>query len=78
MPGLVAGLAFLWLFLFFKPITPLRNTLFSVWLAYTIVWVAFGQRLINSALVQIGRELEEAGSVSAPRTGGSAGRSASR
>ncbi|QJP14580.1 iron ABC transporter permease [Starkeya sp. ORNL1] len=64
MPGLVAGLAFLWLFLFFKPITPLRNTLFSVWLAYTIVWVAFGQRLINSALVQIGRELEEAGSVS--------------
>lgn len=64
MPGLVAGLAFLWLFLFFKPITPLRNSLISVWVAYTIVWVAFGQRLINSALVQIGRELEEAGAVS--------------
>jgi iron(III) transport system permease protein len=33
MPGLVAGLAFLWLFLFVKPIAPLRSTLFSVWIA---------------------------------------------
>ena len=64
MPGLVAGLAFLWLFLFFKPITPLRNSLISIWLAYTVVWVAFGSRLIASALGQISRELEEAGAVS--------------
>jgi len=60
MPGLVAGLAFLWLFLFFKPIAPLRSTLFSVWIAYTVVWFAYGMRLISSALIQVGPELEEA------------------
>ena len=59
MPGLVAGLAFLWLFLFFTPLVPLRSTLFSVWLAYTVVWLAYGMRLISAALLQIGPELEE-------------------
>ncbi len=60
MPGLVAGLAFLWLFLFIKPLTPLRNTLVSLWLAYTIVWLAYGMRLISSSLLQVEPELEEA------------------
>lgn len=61
MPGLVAGLAMLWIFLFLKPLQPLRATLFSVWLAYTIVWLAYGTRLISGTLLQIGPELEEAG-----------------
>jgi iron(III) transport system permease protein len=61
MPGLVAGLAFFWLFLFIKPLAPLRSTVFSVWLAYTVVWFAYGMRLISSALLQVGPELEEAG-----------------
>jgi iron(III) transport system permease protein len=60
MPGLVAGLALLWVFLFFKPLTPLRETLISVWLAYTIVWLAYGMRLVSGTLVQVGPELEEA------------------
>ncbi len=60
MPGLVAGLAFLWVFLFIKPLSPLRNTLFSLWLAYSIVWLAYGMRLISSALLQVGPELEQA------------------
>ena len=33
MPGLVAGLAFFWLFLFVKPLGPLRGTMASVWIA---------------------------------------------
>jgi iron(III) transport system permease protein len=37
----------------------LRNTVLSVWLAYTVVWLAYGMRLISSALLQIGPELEE-------------------
>ncbi|MFO1149714.1 MAG: iron ABC transporter permease [Alsobacter sp.] len=61
MPGLVAGLAMLWLFLFVKFLAPLRPTLFSVWLAYTVVWLAYGTRLISGTLLQIGPELEEAG-----------------
>jgi iron(III) transport system permease protein len=63
MPGLVAGLAFLWIFLFVKPLRPLRGTLVSVWLAYSVVWLAYGMRLISSALAQVGPELEEAGLV---------------
>jgi iron(III) transport system permease protein len=60
MPGLVAGLAMLWLFLFVKPLTPLRETLVSVWLAYTVVWLAYGMRLVSGTLLQVGPELEEA------------------
>jgi iron(III) transport system permease protein len=63
MPGLVAGLAFLWIFLFVKPLRPLRGTLVSIWLAYSVVWLAYGMRLISSALAQVGPELEEAGLV---------------
>jgi len=60
MPGLVAGLAFFWVFLFVKPIAPLRATPVSLWLAYSVVWLAYGMRLISSALLQISPELEEA------------------
>ncbi|MGD9507100.1 MAG: ABC transporter permease [Geminicoccaceae bacterium] len=60
VPGLLAGLAFLWVFLFVAPLTPLRSTLFSVWIAYVVVWLAYGTRLITSALMQISPELEEA------------------
>ncbi|MGE0522619.1 MAG: ABC transporter permease [Variibacter sp.] len=60
MPGIVAGLALLWVFLFFKPISPLRSTLVSLWLAYTIVWFAYGMRLISGTLLQVAPELEEA------------------
>src|SRR5258706_15470628 len=60
VPGLLAGLAFLWVFLFFPPLTPLRTTIFSVWLAYSVVWLAYGMRLISSLLMQGSPELEEA------------------
>jgi iron(III) transport system permease protein len=67
IPGLLAGLAFLWIFLFVPGLAELRNTIFSVWLAYTVVWLAYGLRLISSALLQIGPELEEsARTVGAP------------
>ncbi len=32
----------------------------SVWLAYTIVWLAYGMRLVSGTLLQVGPELEEA------------------
>ncbi len=63
LPGLIVGLAFLWVFLFFKPIAPLRTTLFSLWIAYTVVWLAYGLRLISAALLQVKPELEEAARV---------------
>ena len=69
MPGLIAGLAFLWVFLFVKPLSPLRSTLFSLWLAYSVVWLAYGMRLVSTALLQVGPELEEA-AASAGASGG--------
>ena len=63
MPGIVAGLAIFWVFLFTRPLAPLRTTLFSIWIAYTLVWLAYGSRLIQSALLQVAPELEEAARV---------------
>ena len=60
VPGLLAGLAFLWLFLFVPFLTPLRTTIASVWIAYSVVWLAYGMRLISSSLMQVSPELEEA------------------
>ena len=63
LPGLVAGLAFLWVFLFVPYLGMLRSSLVGLWLAYSIVWLAFGLRLISSALSQISPELEQAARV---------------
>ncbi len=84
IPGLLAGLSFLWVFLFVPAVLQnilqgwdnsmatwlienvipqlraLRSTIFSVWLAYSVVWMAYGLRLISTALLQVGPELEEA------------------
>jgi iron(III) transport system permease protein len=69
LPGLVVGLAFLWLFLFVRPLVPLRNTPLSLWLAYSVVWLAYGLRLITATLLQIGPDLEEAARVAGASTG---------
>ena len=84
IPGLLAGLSFLWVFLFvplvlenflkgfdngiaqwlvenlIPQLRALRSTIFSVWLAYSVVWLAYGLRMITTALLQVGPELEEA------------------
>ena len=84
VPGLLAGLSFLWVFLFVPAVLDnflqgmdnsvaawlsenlipwlrgLRSTIFSVWLAYSVVWMAYGLRLISTSLLQVGPELEEA------------------
>jgi iron(III) transport system permease protein len=59
LPGLVVGLAFFWLFLFVPLLTPLRPTLFSLFIAYAIVGLAYGLRLIQATLLQVSPELEE-------------------
>ncbi|VVE64089.1 spermidine/putrescine ABC transporter permease [Pandoraea captiosa] len=69
VPGLLAGLAFLWIFLFVPGLREMKNSMWSIWVAYTVVWLAYGMRLIQSALLQVGPELEEAGrSVGATRS----------
>jgi iron(III) transport system permease protein len=56
----------------------LRSTIFSVWLAYTVVWMAYGLRLISSTLLQVGPELEEAARSTGRRAGRSPATSPSR
>jgi iron(III) transport system permease protein len=69
MPGLVAGLAMLWVFLFFGSLTPLKETLISVWLAYTVGWLAYGMRIVSGSFLEVAPDLQEAGrSMGASRT----------
>jgi iron(III) transport system permease protein len=45
----------------FQPfLSPLKSTMVSIWLAYTIVWLAYGMRIVSGTLLQVGPELEEA------------------
>lgn len=60
MPGIVAGLVVFWLFLFLPPLRPFVSSLGAMWVAYTLVWLPFGLRLVSNSLGQVGRELEEA------------------
>lgn len=60
LPGLVIGLAFFWVFLFVPLLTPIRPTLASLLIAYIVVGLSYGLRLIQANLLQIGPELEEA------------------
>jgi iron(III) transport system permease protein len=93
VPGLLAGLSFLWVFLFvpsmldnmlkwfdngvatwlsenlIPQLRAVRSTIFSVWLAYSVVWMAYGLRLISTSLMQVGPELEEAARAVGARRG---------
>lgn len=57
MPGLVAGLAFLWLYLL-TPLRPIMYTYLGLALAYVTIWSALGSRIIMGSMIQISRELE--------------------
>jgi len=59
LPGLVVGLAFFWVFLFVPFLRFIRPTLASILIAYTIVGLSYGLRLIQATLLQVAPELEE-------------------
>ncbi|WP_454702368.1 ABC transporter permease [Agrobacterium burrii] len=70
LPGLVIGLAFFWVFLFVPLLTPFRPTLVSLFVAYVVVGLSYGLRLLQGTLIQVAPELEE----SARTTGATIGR----
>jgi iron(III) transport system permease protein len=57
--GLAVGLVLLWVLVFIKPITPMREMLVSVWLAYAVVWLACGTQFVRGGLEKLDPELEE-------------------
>jgi iron(III) transport system permease protein len=69
LPGLVIGLAVFWVFLFVPLLKPLRPTLASIWIAYTIVGLSYGLRLIQATLLQVSPELEEGARVTGATVG---------
>jgi len=60
IPGIVAGIAFLWLFLTID----MFGTIFSIVVGFTVGFMAYGTRAMNAAIMQIHRDLEEASGVS--------------
>jgi iron(III) transport system permease protein len=60
LPGLVVGLAFFWVFLFVPFLTFLRLTPISLFIAYLVVGLSYGLRLLQGTLLQVSSELEEA------------------
>jgi iron(III) transport system permease protein len=65
MPAIIFGVAALVASLFIlKDLVPLYGTIWIIAVVYVVERVTFGSRVINGALIQIHRELEEVGYVS--------------
>jgi iron(III) transport system permease protein len=69
-PSILLAVGLGYLGLAHREIFPFYGTIVIIILAHTINWVAYGTRTTNSVMIQVHRELEEAGKVagaSAPR-----------
>lgn len=65
IPGMVMGLAMLWLFLQVDKVgIPLFGTVWAISIAFTINFMSYGTRAMNAAILQIHKDLEEAASIS--------------
>jgi iron(III) transport system permease protein len=65
IPGIVMGLAFLWLFLQAGKIgIDIHGGVWAMSLAFTVGFIAYGTRSMNAAILQIHKDLEEAAYVS--------------
>jgi iron(III) transport system permease protein len=66
IPGIVMAVAFLWVFINVDEYVglPLYGTIWSVTIAFTVGYIAYGTRAMNAAILQIHKDLEEAAYVS--------------
>jgi iron(III) transport system permease protein len=65
IPGIVMGLAFLWVFLRGNKLgIPIHGGILAMSLAFTVGFMAYGTRAMNAAILQIHKDLEEAAHVS--------------
>lgn len=63
VPNLLFALAMAYAALILSDVVPLYGSLYLLMLAYAIVWLGFGTRALNSNMIQVHRELEEAAQV---------------
>jgi iron(III) transport system permease protein len=65
VPGMVLGLALLWVFLQIDKLgVGLFGSITSLIIAFTIGYISYGTRVMNAAVLQIHKDLEEAAKVS--------------
>ena len=62
IPGIVTGVALMWVYIFLP--LPIYGTIWILLIAYVTSRIAFGTRVMNSAMTQLHKELEEASYVS--------------
>jgi iron(III) transport system permease protein len=65
IPGIVFGLAFMWVFLALgKTGIDIFGSIWSIAIAFTVSYIAYGTRAMNAAILQVHKDLEEAAHVS--------------
>jgi iron(III) transport system permease protein len=63
VPGILMAVGLGYLGLAYRDYFPIYGTVLIIVLAHTINWIAYGTRTTNSVMIQVHRELEEAGRV---------------
>jgi iron(III) transport system permease protein len=58
IPGIVTGVALMWVYIFLP--VPIYGTIWILLIAYVTSRIAFGTRVMNAAMTQLHKELEEA------------------
>jgi iron(III) transport system permease protein len=58
IPGIVTGVALMWVYIFLP--VPIYGTIWILLIAYITSRIAFGTRVMNAAMTQLHKELEEA------------------
>lgn len=68
IPSILLAVGIAYLGLAYSDYFPLYGTIFIIMTAHIINWIAYGTRTTNSVMIQVHRELEEAGKVSGAST----------
>ena len=68
IPGILVAVGLAYLSLAYSDYFPLYGTVLIIMLAHVINWIAYGTRTTNSVMIQVHRELEEAGKVAGAST----------
>jgi iron(III) transport system permease protein len=63
VPNILFALAIAYLALFISDVLPLYGTIYVLMAVYVVCWTSFGTRVLNSSMIQVHRELEEAAQV---------------
>lgn len=68
LPSILLAVGLAYLGLAYRNIFPVYGTVLIIVIAHTINWIAYGTRTTNSVMIQVHRELEEAGKVAGAST----------